>query len=503
MGELLDRLGGRVPGELVRSGDWNALVEAVDGLVAGLEGLGGRVTQLQQELVAVRDGQADLANRLTALADRHLVVTMQTAAATHPIGRPAEIVVTVTGLDGTVPPDPRPFVDFVTVWGRLSAVGGPATLGAQGRSLSVQVGADGVARALLHAESTADASDETLGQVGDLLTTRLVPELNVTLAEAMLQANTPAEAKRSGAFRLATESYLEVTQPAFTDFADLHWTHSPPLVLQPPLVTSRWREHRTTVIASVRADADPRTPDAALGSSSIQVTFRDWLTPWIVLDLFDLEDAVVDDLVGGLRDVVVQDSLLGSFAGAKEVIATHLAGRGLLGRIRGLKEAELAVTRLEIVGQPPQELADLKRGLNQALVLQRAVEVGQSAALDDQRLAGIDAVAGLSGAAQSGVEDLRGSVAGLGQRLAELGDLAGALDGRVGALDSGLAGVRGQVSAVLSRSDLLDSRFTDLDQRVAGVQQLYPESVKETFLDVHSKLTLVDQLNQRVAQLEG
>ena len=63
------------------------------------------------------------------------------------------------------------------------------------------------------------------------------------------------------------------------------------------LVTTTWTDYLATVFAFVKPDGDPVSPDGAMASGSIQVTFRDWVHHWIVDDFF----ADIGDLVGVYR----------------------------------------------------------------------------------------------------------------------------------------------------------------------------------------------------------
>ena len=132
--------------------------------------------------------------------------------------------------------------------------------GEQGRSVSVQVDAQGVAQVTLRAEQSAELSADDERDVATSLTA-VVPSQNATFAELILQANTPVEAHARGAFALMSTEYDLAGDTAFTHFADSYYQFAPQVVVKP--VTGRWREHHTTVLAMSRNDDDPTTPDPA------------------------------------------------------------------------------------------------------------------------------------------------------------------------------------------------------------------------------------------------
>ena len=151
----LNELGGKGSGQLIRSNDWNSLVAAVSGLQATVTSLS---TSVDQRFAAVNQSLASVSGQLAAVDRRvaHLEtvfkdyyrVNMITSQTIYAIGELAVITVQVTDLDGHVivfaVPD-RPWITFLTTWGRLQADAGFDTLGGFGdRGVSVRTDTAGV-----------------------------------------------------------------------------------------------------------------------------------------------------------------------------------------------------------------------------------------------------------------------------------------------------------------------------------------------------------------------
>lgn len=512
MGELADRLAGRVPGELVRSQDWNALVEATDALTERVTQAVDTLTARLDDLDTRMDGlQGDL-ERLGAsvddLAGRHLDLRLSTPTMSYALGQRAEIVARVTHLDGTPPPEPRPWVDFVTVWGQLRPSGGASRAGADGRSLSVQVDSEGFARARLSADTAADLSDEVESAFEVATATRFGAE-QLTIAESVLRANTPAEAHQLGAFATFSQSYERVSEPHVRSYADAYFVNNPARVGIPtlPFATTRWRDHRSTVLAMVKPDADPTTPDGALASAALQVTFRDWLGPWIVVDYLNPPRtglAELADIRVRLAESVAttfSESVIGMASRVGELVAE----RGLLGRMRTFELVDVALETLALDTDPPPFLDDVRATMRQAVRVQQTLEPSQAGvATKVGQQPGIDAIAGGAAAGQGGVRSLQTSLDAVTQEVEALGRATTEVsDGLTGVRES-LSNIDGKVAVAIDR-DLLDlsNQITNLAGQVNEVERLYPEPVRETMLSVNARLLKVDQLEQQIQNLRN
>ena len=134
MGDLATKFGGKVNGELIRSTDWNGLIDAIETQFTALETkLDDRLNTLESR-VDVHDSRLDnIEARLTpleTLADtiraRHRRLDLTTTRENFAIGERAEIVARVTDVLGQ-PLDlsnaaTRPWVDFVAVWALACAL---------------------------------------------------------------------------------------------------------------------------------------------------------------------------------------------------------------------------------------------------------------------------------------------------------------------------------------------------------------------------------------------
>jgi hypothetical protein len=510
MGDLVDRFGGKLPGQLILSEDWNGLVAALEllgeSLTERIDALSARVDEevgeLRGRIDAVESEQQQLATTVGHLVDHHVRVSLETSRTRYATGELAEITATLSDVAGEGidigAPDTRPWVAFVTVWGRLrQAPGTTALTGAEGRSIAVRVEPDGTARALLQAELaeglTADDEDEVAGA----LTTR-VGASQLSIAETFLDAATPAEAKSRGAFQLITQQYEQASAPAIRRYTDQYYVQHTASISGSirPIVTTRWRDHHSTVMAFVQPDADPRTPDASLGSASLHVRFRDWIGPWIVLDYLDRAQTAT--LVGAIRDRLVPritTSFATTVTGLRQEVDDLVRVDGLLGRVRDYQVLAGALGTLT-VPSAPDFLPLVTTTLQQAVVLQQVVEPAQVAVPAATGKPGLDAMTGTALRSVGEVSELRTTVQAVAS---DVGQLGGAVD----TVKQDVAGLDGKVEVAVSQTiGALDAKVETVRGQVNTIQSIYPEPVKEKLLDFHTKLLDVDDLKRRVGQLE-
>ena len=392
MGALVDGFGGKINGELIRASDWNGMLAAVEALVADvqqtlearlapLEGtvgtLGTRVTALEGQIV-------DLTSLAATLRSRFRRLNLNAGASRFAIGQRGAITATIADFDGA-PLDlaaaaTRPWVDFFTVWGTLSPAPGFVTRsGAGGRTVSVQVNADGQATVLLQADHAASFSEDDHVQVQTALATQiLVNNQQLSIGESLLAADTPASANAAPAFRAITQAYSNAGTKTMQRYLDSYYVQAPSRVSSQlgVIAPNTWNDFLATVLAFVRPDADPISPDGALAAGSIQVTFRDWVVHWIVDDFFpDLSG-----LVGDYRRVIpglIKNDLRQSVDGVLDELETRVRGDGILGRQRQFEAAIEGVRTLN-VSNPPAFLNDLVEAVSGGIAAQRAVSYGQA-----------------------------------------------------------------------------------------------------------------------------
>ncbi len=382
MGELQDAIGNKAAGQLIRSEDWNRLVIAVDTLQSTVERLSTSVEQRLGDLTTrldATDGRLDaIAGTVQALADRLFRVTLRTERTSYALGEIAEITAQLTDLEGNplALPDPasRPWIDFLTVWGHFKPVGGfQSRGGAEDRTLSVQVDQDGVARVRLRADHAEAFDDDEDDEIVAALGTIVAQSANRTVAQAILAAETPLQARTNGAFSLLSTEYDRADAQSLRRFTDIYYANNPLLVAG--TFTSRfrhrWRDYRTSVIAVAKSDADPTTADPSLGSCSIQLTFRDWISPWIHLDY----------LPGNVQLIPEYRDRLGAGLGADYRIAFDrwsgeideiLGGKGLIAQQRDFEAISQAARQLQ-VADPPEYLPNLVQSVQGGLQLQRLI----------------------------------------------------------------------------------------------------------------------------------
>jgi hypothetical protein len=392
MGALVDGFGGKVNGELIRASDWNGMLAAVEALVAGVQQtLEARLTPLEAAVgalgtrVTTLEGQlADLTGVAATLRARYRRLNLAVASNRFAIGQRGEITATVTSFDGAALALPdaatRPWVDFVTVWGTLTpAPGFVSRSGAGGRTVSVQVNATGQARVRLQADHAAHFSEADHGQVESVLSTQIVAAgQTTTVGQAILAGATPASDTVRPAFRAMTQAYTAAGAGTMRRYLDSYYVREPARVSPQlgPIVSGTWIDYLATVLAFVKPDADPVSPDGAMAAGSIQVTFRDWVAHWIVDDFFADLTPLITDYRAVLPGLIHTD-LRRSVDGMLDEVETRSRGAGILGGQRQFQAATEAVRGLN-VSNPPAFLVDAVDAVASGISAQRAASFGQA-----------------------------------------------------------------------------------------------------------------------------
>ncbi len=134
------------------------------------------------------------------------------------------------------------------------------------------------------AEQGEGVSDEDELQVSTVLTGR-VPGTALPMSSAILAAATPVEAFHQGAFQLLTAEYDCTDVSSLRRYVDNAYLKTPPVMRRDLVVKpiQGWRDHSTFVFALAKADSDPTTAVHCSGCSSIEITFRDWIGPFVVV----------------------------------------------------------------------------------------------------------------------------------------------------------------------------------------------------------------------------
>jgi hypothetical protein len=353
----LAALAPKAAGHLIRPQDWNTLIAALGEYGAALTAhdadvadLKARVAALEGSLAAVSAQVTALDGRLDALDEQvqpllgQYLVTLSCSKPNFAMGEQCELTARVTSLTGQPLAAPFPWVDFVAAWGRLRARAGFITrAGASDNSLSVQVNAQGIARVLVRAEHTEGFSEDEELQISAVLE-MMVPAQTFTVAQAIMAAPTPTDTRAKAAYQVINAQYRRADSIALRSFADTYHARTPEWSLQPlkPSFTTRWRDHRATVLAFAKPDADPTTADGARGSASIQLNFRDWLGPW-AFDFVTPTPEVVGPYLEALPPVFEMADPLRGF---KEYFDLEYTRTGLLGKKQLLGAMEVAMGRV-------------------------------------------------------------------------------------------------------------------------------------------------------------
>lgn len=381
MGVLLDTLGNKAAGQLIRSSDWNALVAAVDGLQAQVASVESTLTtqlgNVQTEVSDLRAEFTELQAQVTAVLGQYFRVTMQTSQLTYAIGDLAEITAQITDLFGRPFLPARgqelPWIDFVTLWGQLKPASGFTSRGGAGdRTIAVQVNAEGVARVLLRADHAEQFSDDEEKEVAGTLET-VIPGVDFTFKEAILTARTPVEAKEKGFLRSMTLEYDRRDAKTLRRYTDVYYKKNPTILGKPGNtgIFHTWRDYRSTVLAFASADGDPRSPDQSRGVSSLQVTFRDWIGPWLnleyLVEIGDLSKSVSEKLKGSIRGTHAE-----SVGRIREFLNDFTVEAGVLGKVRNYGVIDEAFTLVDLTN-PPEYYDALANNMRSAVKLQQSL----------------------------------------------------------------------------------------------------------------------------------
>lgn len=373
MGELVDAFGGKVSGELIKAADWNGLLEAMEKQLdtlrseveERLETLEARVDTADQRLDQIEDRVVPLEALASSVRQRFRRVDLSTSRASFAIGERGEIVARVTDLEGN-PIDfsdaaTRPWVDFVTVWGALKAVPGFEIRGGAGdRTVSVRVNASGEARVRLradHADAFAEEQeDEVEAVLGATVGTGAAAR---SVSQVLLEAPTPTSGGVAEAFQIVAREYDRQDTFVMQSYLDAYYVRNPAQAFGrfTSVFQHSWRDYRATVHAFVKPDADPLTADGAQAVASIQVTFRDWIYPWIIVNYLPAQVTLVEQYRNRFRGRVTGD-YEASLAGVFDIINEEAVDKGLIARQRELAAAQTAIEQIGLT-EPPEHLDEL------------------------------------------------------------------------------------------------------------------------------------------------
>lgn len=502
MATLNEEFGGQQAGDLIRHQLWNGLVAELDERLGALRAdLDGGLADVRSTVEAVRGDLEGLGGELASLraSVEPLIgafrrVELRSPSVRHALGESATIQIRVTDLAGNplqLDAEERPWVDLVTSFGRLVAgPGHPAADvrgGPGGRTLSLRVRPTGLATALLRAETGEDFDEDDAQQVEETLAIPIAEGANLTVAQAFLRADVPQDPRAVSAFRVVSAQYERRTDgasPALVPFVDFQYAHSSfqlDRIAFRPVAPLRWRDRFATVLAVVRDDADPTTPDAGRGVSSIQITFRDWIGSWLGVDYL----ADVDLMAQTFRNDFAARlglTLEGTTADFRQRIDQEVAGAGLVGRMKRYQAFERALEGLPVSGQPAFA-ATVRDSVRDAVAFQMVLETTQFAGpRPDGELVGLDTLVGSATRAERRIEGLAGAV----DRIDRVEEMVAEVDRRAG--------------EAFEQAATVVTRFEGIETQLTPLQSLDVSRVIQGLGDLQSVANRVNRLERDIVR---
>lgn len=378
----------KTAGQLIKTTDWNTLVEAVliIGTTAGdnlarldqveVDALALR-TELDAAVVGLDSVEQDLAalrGQIAPLLEQYMVRT-SCERVRYAMGEVCVITAEVTSLTGAPITGDRPWVDFVTSWGRLRNVAGfTSRAGVGDNSLSVQVNDQGLARVQLRADHTEGFTETEEQQVENSLQTQ-VQLNNASIAQTILSATSPTEFTARAAFSALNVEYERSDSNAIRSYVDTYFVRMPEYQIRPvrPNPIASWRDYRATVMVMAKPDSDPTTADYSRGASSIQITFRDWINFWIHDYVLDTGPAVVD-IVPAIRPLLTLPAADATLQ-FRDLMFNRLADKGVIGRMKTFDAFKQAIQETDSGVDPA--VNQFKNQLYNAVAVQGANDVNQ------------------------------------------------------------------------------------------------------------------------------
>ena len=358
---LLNTLDEKSPGHLIRHDDWNSLVTVVTHIALAAKSLVdanlvNRVTTLETDVNSMKTKLANveaslnqIESQITPLLNNYQV-TMKTSKQHYALGELCEITVQVNNLQGQFV-NPRPWVDFVGTWGKLKAAPGftSGQLGEGGRSLSVQVNAQGMAKVLLSVNTSSVVTFNDELQVQAMLYS-LSDDGQTTVVDAVMKAPTPGDARAKKGFKTLGREYEQTGSTAWRKYAnDLYSKYGREGIIH----AGEWDERLATVLAFARPDGDPVTPDGARGVASIQVSFRDWVSAWGHDYTIDTGSMEVE--LGGKWTHIVDAEIEMPLDKLLHVVKDDLTHKTHWGRDKYMQAAQGALDKIGRSGNPARQ----------------------------------------------------------------------------------------------------------------------------------------------------
>jgi chaperonin cofactor prefoldin len=503
MATLTDQFGHKQPGELIKSKDWNGLIEAIDKLGDTLtaeitdlkNSLEPRVKTLEDEAKQLRidvdAAKAEVDVLLPLIATLNRVVFTETRTL-YAVGELAELIVTVTDLKGK-PVTTMPMVHFVTPWGFLRPAPGFTSVGGEGdRSISVKCSDAGEARVFLRSEHAQYLTAQTEDDVAAMLTTKL--DANRTISQAIVQAATPMEAKNAGAFPKITAEYDRADSTSVRSYVDTYYLKNTSIGVNRVGKSvlpgwrdfqSIWTEYHTVVMAFVGPEG---ADTSASGAAALAVTFRDWIYHWINLDYLDGVKERLPIISARLSPKVTQN-YTETVGLLRDEVNLMVADKGLLGKHREYEAVHQVLGTLQ-PPNPPVFLNDLAKSMQNAVRVQQTLETVQVASgnAPGQAIA-FEAFSDSASRSQSAGSEVAGTVTQLQQRLTQVETHTGNLTQQLTSLNTNVGTLGGKLDATLAEGGIvhtLQNSVKTVAQQVGAFQGFDPVATQQRLGDVNN-----------------
>jgi hypothetical protein len=507
----------KAPGQLIKAEDWNALVSGVNAmessllaevgvLDARLDVVDASLTVIESEVEAAQTDIAALRLDVNTLLANTYRITMETSKVNYALGELAEMSATVRDLQNNIPAPvngERPWVDFVSTWGQLRALPGFVSRAGVGeRSISVQTNAQGVARVRLAADIVEDMTEDTELEFNAFLGTVVDGTSNtLTFGEIVLNANTPSDQPVRQAYNVVRNSYDNPQAGGVRNYIDSYY-HANSSKLSGKVVSNftnqrreRWRDHHITVLAFGKADSDPRTPDAARGANSIQLNFRDWIGPWILVDYLPGFTQDIPNLINVLTPAISLD-FTQSANQITNVVQNRVQNLGLLGKTRQYEAFRGAFDALN-TSQPVAFMPQLRESMKAAVSLQQNFQQSQVATPGGggEEIA-LQAFSNTAVRANSEVSGIGSQVQQVVQQVAQVQTT---FQQQVQTLQQSVTAIGGRMDATLAEGGQLQQIRSTLNVVNDQVQALRSLGDPST---VTERINFIASLDNRLARLE-
>jgi len=476
----------KAAGQLIKPTDWNLLVDSVASIgVASLQN-DTRVSQLEAQTTDLRGDLDGVITQLSQVSQAvaslqplldQYVVTMRSDRVTYAMGEICELTAVVTNLAGE-PIAEAPWVDFVCSWGRLRPKAGfESRSGVGDNSISVRANASGIAQVLVRADHTEGFSEAEELQISTSLTAQL-SATNNSIATTLLNANTPTESASKSAYSALSLEYDRTDSIAMRSFVDTYFVRTPEWLSKParPNIFANWRDYRATVMAFAKPDADPTTPDSTRGGSTIQITFRDWISHWIkdyVADVAPLVATYIPQITPALN-LPYETAVLNM----KDLVETNVRDKGIIGRVKHYDSIKQAIDGIDAANSSQQ--FKIKEQVKNAVSMQGTSDVAQMVyAVNTQQATALPVMQAMLGV-QSQSSAIGSNVEVLSQQVAAQQNVA-----------QSVAALEGRMQSAENVGSTIGSHLTLISENVRAINAFDQTSIQSGVNKINAEIALI------------